>query len=270
MTPRASPDPAKPEGGDAAGGDAAEGTDGGDGAEGGGNDDDQMSAAALKIQTRQRGVRDRKRVEEEKNEGTLPGQQRAAIEIPEGGDAAGGDADCGTDGGDDTAGVGNDDDQMTAAALKIQTRQRGVRDRKRVEGEKLEGNLPGQRRAVISKPVYRESEKGKGEIAFYDGIGSKYSGELLNGRPHGKGQYTFVNGNIYEGDFVNGQFHGDGQMVFPGYGKFVSKYENGRAIGGQFLFEDGLEYQPQSWPYCVEGDRRFYHEVVNPRFGLTD
>jgi hypothetical protein len=163
-----------------------------------------------------------------------------------------------------------DEAAMSEAAVKIQTRQRGVRDRKRVETEKAEGNLPGQRRAVVAKPVYRESEKSTGEIAFYDGIGSKYSGELLNGRPHGKGTYTFVNGNIYEGDFINGQFNGDGQMVFPGYGKFVAKYENGRAIGGQFLFEDGLEYQPQSWPYCVEGDRRFYHEVVDPRFGLTD
>jgi len=190
---------------------------------------------------------------------------------PDPADAADASAAGAADGEDGVVAAGmSNDDQMAAAALKIQTRQRGVRDRKRVEGEKSEGNLPGQRRAVIAKPVYRESEKGKGEISFYDGIGSKYSGELLNGRPHGKGTYTFVNGNIYEGDFINGQFEGDGQMVFPGYGKFVSKYEKGRAIGGQFLFEDGLEYQPQSWPYCVEGDRRFYHEVVDPRFGLTD
>ena len=164
----------------------------------------------------------------------------------------------------------SDQEEMAKAALKIQTRQRGVRDRKLFEREKAEGNLPGQRRAVLAKPVYREEEKTIGEITFYDGIGSKYSGELLNGRPHGKGTYTFANGNIYEGDFVNGQFNGDGKMIFPGYGKFVSKYENGRAVGGQFFFEDGLEYEPQSWPYCVEGDRRFYHEVVDPRFGLTD
>jgi len=173
-------------------------------------------------------------------------------------------------GGDAGADPAQDEAAMSEAALKIQTRQRGVRDRKKVEAERAEGNLPGQRRAVVAKPVHRESEKSIGDIAFYDGIGSKYSGELLNGRPHGKGTYTFANGNIYEGDFMNGQFQGDGKMIFPGYGKFVAKYENGRAIGGHFYFEDGLEYQPQSWPYCVEGDRRFYHEVVDPRFGLTD
>jgi len=95
-----------------------------------------------------------------------------------------------------------DETAMSEAAVKIQTRQRGVRDRKRVETEKAEGNLPGQRRAVVAKPVHRESEKSTGDISFYDGIGSKYSGELLNGRPHGKGTYTFVNGNIYEGDLL--------------------------------------------------------------------
>ncbi|EKX34545.1 hypothetical protein GUITHDRAFT_80450 [Guillardia theta CCMP2712] len=88
--------------------------------------------------------------------------------------------------------------------------------------------------------------------------------------PHGKGTYKFANGNLYKGEFENGQFHGKGEMHYPGYGKFVSQYENGRAIGGTFLFEDGLEYKPQGWKYCVEGDRRFYHEVVDPRFGLMD
>jgi hypothetical protein len=157
-----------------------------------------------------------------------------------------------------------------AAALKIQARQRGINDRKRIEAEKAEGNLPGQQRAVNAKPGHRESEKGVGEIVFYDGIGSKYKGDLLNGRPHGKGSYAFVNGNIYEGDFINGQFHGDGEMIFPGYGKLVSKFQDGRALGGQFYFDDGLEYEPEGWKYCVEGDRRFYHEVVDPRFGLTE
>ena len=171
-------------------------------------------------------------------------------------------------GGED---VGKDDGaDRERAASKIQARQRGARDRQLVEQQKADGSLPGQRRAVVETPVHRDSEKSVGGITFYDGIGSKYSGELLNGRPHGKGTYTFVNGNIYEGDFINGQFHGDGKMIFPGYGTFKSKYENGRAQGGQFYFEDGLEYEPQSWPYCVEGDRRFYHEVVDPRFGLTD
>ena len=42
----------------------------------------------------------------------------------------------------------NADPQMTAAALKIQTRQRGARDRARVAEAKAAGTLPGQKRAV--------------------------------------------------------------------------------------------------------------------------
>mmetsp|Transcript_42817 Transcript_42817/g.87516 ORF Transcript_42817/g.87516 Transcript_42817/m.87516 type:complete len:294 (-) Transcript_42817:341-1222(-) len=162
-------------------------------------------------------------------------------------------------------------EEQASAAIRIQNVQRGARDRKKVKDMKQKGELPGQKRVKRVKPIgKRESEQSVGEIKFYDGIGSHYSGQLLNGRPHGQGEYTFANGNIYKGDFKNGQMHGKGELHFPGYGKYVATFNDGRAVDGSFFFEDGLQYQPQGWKYCVEGDRRFYHEVVDPRFGLTD
>ncbi|KAJ1494631.1 hypothetical protein T484DRAFT_1926871 [Baffinella frigidus] len=161
---------------------------------------------------------------------------------------------------------------MEDAAKKIQTIHRGGRDRAKVADEKARGVLPGQQRARIQAPVTaRESEKSEGKIDFYDGIGSSYVGGLLDGHPHGSGAYTFANGNIYKGEFAWGQMQGKGELHYPGYGKLVASFEDGRAqADSQFFFEDGLAYQPQGWKYCVEGDRRFYHEVVDPRFGLQD
>lgn len=157
------------------------------------------------------------------------------------------------------------------AAVKIQAIQRGIRDRAKVRNMKENGNLPSQQRATKIKPVVvRDPVKSHGELTFYDGIGSHYLGDLLDGLPHGKGRYTFVNGTVYEGDFIAGQFEGKGHYIFQGIGKVEATFVNGRAIGEALTFDDGLQYQPQGWKYCVEGDRRFYHEVVDPRFGLTD
>ena len=161
--------------------------------------------------------------------------------------------------------------QQNMAAVKIQAIQRGIRDRSKVRNMKEKGTLPSQQRATKVKPVViRDPVKSHGELTFYDGIGSHYIGDLLDGLPHGKGRYTFANGTVYEGGFVAGQFEGKGHYIFEGIGKVEATFANGRAVNEALTFDDGLQYQPQGWKYCVEGDRRFYHEVVDPRFGLTD
>ena len=35
--------------------------------------------------------------------------------------------------------------------------------------------------------------------------GGQYKGELVSGKPQGKGKATYKNGNWYEGEFVNGR-----------------------------------------------------------------
>jgi len=34
--------------------------------------------------------------------------------------------------------------------------------------------------------------------------GNKYEGEFYNGKPHGKGIYTWANGEVYEGEWMVG------------------------------------------------------------------
>ena len=40
--------------------------------------------------------------------------------------------------------------------------------------------------------------------------GDVYKGEIKNGKPHGKGVYSFVNGDVFEGMFMEGKKSGKG------------------------------------------------------------
>jgi hypothetical protein len=79
--------------------------------------------------------------------------------------------------------------------------------------------------------------------------GDIYEGELLNGRPNGKGKmtytdfypedlceggnisgYTLADGYVYEGDFVNGKMHGIGKKTYQS-----GKVEEGRWVNGIFV-----------------------------------
>jgi len=54
---------------------------------------------------------------------------------------------------------------------------------------------------------------GKGK--FIDSNGDVYEGEFVNGKEHGKGKVIFSDGRCYEGDFADGKFHGKGKMTYP-------------------------------------------------------
>ena len=47
-----------------------------------------------------------------------------------------------------------------------------------------------------------------------DGIQGEYKGEMLNGKPHGKGNTVYMNGNVYEGEYVKGKRQGQGVYSF--------------------------------------------------------
>ena len=48
---------------------------------------------------------------------------------------------------------------------------------------------------------------------------------MLNGKFHGKGKFTAINGDIYEGEFVNNQLHGEGALSAE-WGAEIGLWEN--------------------------------------------
>ena len=66
------------------------------------------------------------------------------------------------------------------------------------------------------------------ELKYDDG---RYIGQVVNGKPDGKGIFYFNDGNRYEGDFKNGKK--EGKVIFYGNNgdKEMGDYHNDKPIG---------------------------------------
>ncbi|XP_065068546.1 MORN repeat-containing protein 5-like isoform X2 [Rhopilema esculentum] len=81
----------------------------------------------------------------------------------------------------------------------------------------------------------------------------------------GKGEFTFPASlqTKYVGEMNDGMFHGKGTLYFQDGSKFVGEWEKGVNVTGQYIFADGLKYEPEDWEYCDGFDRRFFTEICN-------
>lgn len=59
-----------------------------------------------------------------------------------------------------------------------------------------------------------ECKKGKAEGSGKSTGTDIYEGEFKGGQPHGKGKYSWANGNWFDGEWVKGQKNGKGTMVY--------------------------------------------------------
>lgn len=109
-------------------------------------------------------------------------------------------------------------------------------------------------------------------------------------RMHGRGIFTFANGNKYVGTFHDGTFHGQGIIFFTtenGGGQFRGIWDQGKNIEGEYIFSDGLQFATENWGHCTEENRTLWHEyltfiqppfvvgakegnVMTPNYGTTD
>lgn len=76
--------------------------------------------------------------------------------------------------------------------------------------------------------VFSASKVTQGTVKLKDG--STYTGQLVNGIPHGKGMQTFPKGSVissYSGEFKNGKFHGAGMLLYANGSKASGFFANG-------------------------------------------
>ena len=109
---------------------------------------------------------------------------------------------------------------------------------------------------AISGAAKDQNEQPQSDINFkrveYDG-GDVYEGEILNGKRHGHGTYTWAYGDTYEGDWKDGKRCGRGKLIQ--YGKVPATGETyvKRSYDGEWL--DSKEH---GHGICVEGDFGMY------------
>ncbi len=75
------------------------------------------------------------------------------------------------------------------------------------------------------------------ETSYADG--SKYVGDIVNGKMHGQGTYIWPSGAKYTGEWKNGKMNGQGTYIWPNGDKYVGGWENNRASGGWLYKADG-------------------------------
>jgi len=89
-------------------------------------------------------------------------------------------------------------------------------------------------------------KNGIGHLTVTNG---KYYGGIKDGKQHGKGKYSFANGNVYEGDWKDGKKHGKGKnswadgSVYDG-DVYEGDWKDGHFHGtGKYSFASGDVYE---------------------------
>ncbi len=81
----------------------------------------------------------------------------------------------------------------------------------------------------------------EGTISDDDGT---YSGQLLDGLPHGEGIWESSGGAIYEGEWESGEASGYGVMIWPNGDRYEGEWQNDQLHGqGTFYSADGTVYK---------------------------
>ena len=70
-----------------------------------------------------------------------------------------------------------------------------------------------------------------GEIIYHSNYG-KYEGEWKDGKMHGQGKLSFLDGRKYEGEWKNGNEHGQGTKTYNDGGKYEGEWRKGIVWNG--------------------------------------
>lgn len=89
--------------------------------------------------------------------------------------------------------------------------------------------------------------RGRGELMWKWGSkSSQYVGEMLDGRRHGHGTFTFANGDRYNGSWKLDRFHGRGTLEWANKDKYEGEFKEGAISGaGVWTAANGDRYVGQ-------------------------
>ena len=92
--------------------------------------------------------------------------------------------------------------------------------------------------------------KKKAKLKFPDG--SKYVGEVKNGKRHGQGTYTWADGGKYVGEYKDGKQHGQG--TYTGTDGTIKKgiWENGQLLELKEEMKKEMKFRGLSIEKCFD------------------
>ena len=119
-------------------------------------------------------------------------------------------------------------------------------ERELIEHEQNASNIAAQTKPEAAKPVEdiesQEQEIQYGTLNYSNG--DKYTGELLDGKKHGRGTYTWSNDSKYEGDWSNDKIQGYGIFTWSDGSKYEGDFLNEKRHGqGMYTSVKGDIYE---------------------------
>ena len=70
-----------------------------------------------------------------------------------------------------------------------------------------------------------------------------YKGDLVRGKPNGKGKFFYADGDVFEGTYVDGKREGHGKMSYDNGITYEGNWVNGKQRGpGKFYFGNNYVY----------------------------
>ena len=91
---------------------------------------------------------------------------------------------------------------------------------------------------------YNEEGKRHGKGKYTYANGNVYEGDFQDGKRHGKGKFTYASGSVYEGDWKDDNFHGKGKYTFANGNVYEGDYQDGKRHGkGKYTSADGTVYE---------------------------
>lgn len=105
--------------------------------------------------------------------------------------------------------------------------------------------FPTQKTTSKPKAPATKRISGEGKVVTQNySNGDVYVGQMKDGKPHGKGKYTWSNGDFYEGDWVNEQRTGKGKYIYADGSVFEGDFVENRMEGkGKFTWANGDIYE---------------------------
>jgi hypothetical protein len=142
--------------------------------------------------------------------------------------------------------IGSDVASSTHPAKK--TRLAAIRAGWTKAQEQSGGGVSHPEQSPVAVPSQRPSTDDSVEVqverTFTDG--SRYKGQVKNGRFDGQGVWTSQSGDHYEGQFKDGHRHGQGVYVWPDGDRYEGQFKDGHIHGqGVYAYANGKRYEGQ-------------------------
>ena len=114
------------------------------------------------------------------------------------------------------------------------------------EQQRLQRNEQQQREAKAQaqerqRQTQKQAKLRRGTLTF---TSSRYEGQLLNGKMHGQGTYTWGSGTRHVGKFRNGKFTGRGTRTWASGNRYEGDWHDNKMHGqGTYTWADGRRYK---------------------------